>query len=51
MPITWSQVKAGLDPKRFTLRTAPTLLKRGRAWDGYDKAAGSLKAILKKLGQ
>ncbi len=23
MPLTWSQVKIGLDPKRFTLRTVP----------------------------
>ena len=28
MPLTWRQVKKGLDPKRFTLRTAPALLQR-----------------------
>jgi bifunctional non-homologous end joining protein LigD len=50
MPISWSQVKIGLDTKRFTLRTAPALLKRGNAWDDYDDAAVSLKAAIKKLG-
>ena len=51
MPLTWAQLKAGLDPKKFTLRSAPELIKRSKAWDGYDDAAVSLKAILKKLGQ
>lgn len=50
MPLAWSQVKAGLDSKRFTVRTAPALLKRGNAWEGYDDAAASLKAAIKKLG-
>ena len=51
MPITWAQVKVGLDPKRFTIRTAPSLLKRSKAWEGYDRAAASLKGVLRKLGQ
>jgi bifunctional non-homologous end joining protein LigD len=49
MPITWSQVKAGLETKRFTVRTAPALIKRGDAWKGYDAAAASLTAAIKKL--
>src|ERR1019366_3770658 len=49
MPITWSQVKAGLEPKRFTVRTAPAFIKRGNAWKGYDAAAASLTAAIKKL--
>ncbi len=51
MPLSWAQLKAGLDPKKFTLRSAPALIKRSKAWDGYDDAAVSLRAILKKLGQ
>ncbi len=49
MPLTWAQVKGDLDPKRFTLRTAPALLAKGKAWQGYDDAASSIKAALKKL--
>ena len=49
MPLNWPQVKSGLDHKRFTLRTAPALLKKSKAWTGYDKAARSLKAAIAKL--
>ncbi len=51
MPISWAQVKAGLDPTKFTIRTAPGLMKRSKAWAGYDEAAGSLKAAIAKLGK
>ncbi len=49
MPLTWAQVKNGLDPKRYTVRTAPGLLAKAKAWDGYDDAATSIKAAIKKL--
>ncbi len=49
MPLTWAQVKAGLDPKRYTVRTAPALLARTKAWADYDDAASSIKAAIKKL--
>jgi bifunctional non-homologous end joining protein LigD len=32
MPLTWTQVKVDLDPKRFTIRTVPTLLAQNTAW-------------------
>lgn len=51
MPLTWSQVKADLDPSRFTVRTVPGLLKKTKAWDGYDAAAGSITDAIKKLGK
>jgi bifunctional non-homologous end joining protein LigD len=50
MPLTWTQVKSDLDPKRFTVRTVPALLAKTRAWQGYDDAASSIKAAMKKLG-
>jgi bifunctional non-homologous end joining protein LigD len=31
------------------VRTVPTLLARTKAWDGYDDAASSIKAAMKKL--
>ncbi|HEY5798554.1 MAG TPA: DNA ligase D [Bosea sp. (in: a-proteobacteria)] len=51
MPLTWSQVKADLDPSRFTVRTVPGLLKKTTAWDGYDDAAGSITDAIEKLGK
>ena len=49
-PLTWSQVRAGLDPMRFTVRTAPALLARTSAWEGYDAAARPLGVALERLG-
>ncbi len=49
MPLTWTQVKSDLDPKRYTLRTVPALLSRSNAWEGYDDAASSIKGAMKKL--
>jgi bifunctional non-homologous end joining protein LigD len=49
MPVTWTQVKGDLDPKRYTVRTVPGLLARSKAWDSYDDAAASIKAAMKKL--
>ena len=51
MPLTWPQVKKGLDPKRFTLRAAPALLAKSDAWKGYDEAARPLKDAIRKLGK
>jgi bifunctional non-homologous end joining protein LigD len=51
MPLTWAQVKGDLDPKRFTVRTVPRLLGKTKAWEGYDDAASSIKAAIKKLAE
>ena len=50
MPLTWAQVRGDLDPKRYTVRSVPALLARTKAWQGYDDAASSIKAAIKKLG-
>lgn len=50
MPLNWTQVKAGLDPARFTIRTAPDLIARSTAWADYAEAAKPLKAAIKRLG-
>ena len=49
MPLSWAQVKGDLDPRRYTVRSVPALLARTRAWQGYDDAASSIKAAIKKL--
>lgn len=50
MPLTWAQVRPGLDPLKFTLRTVPTLVQKSKAWADYDRAARSLKSAIKKIG-
>jgi bifunctional non-homologous end joining protein LigD len=50
MPLTWAQVRGDLDPTRYTVRTVPALLAKTKAWEGYDKAAASIKPAIKKLG-
>ena len=50
MPLTWSQVKAGLDPAKYTVVTAAKLIASSDAWEGYDKADGDLGAAIKRLG-
>jgi bifunctional non-homologous end joining protein LigD len=49
MPLTWAQVRGELDPKRYTVRTVPSLLAKTKAWEGYDDAASSIKAAIKRL--
>jgi bifunctional non-homologous end joining protein LigD len=51
MPLAWGQVRNGLDPKRFTIRTAPALLAEGDAWDGYAAAAKPLAPAIKRLAR
>jgi bifunctional non-homologous end joining protein LigD len=50
MPLNWTQVKAGLDPTRFTIRTAPDLIGKSTAWADYAEAAKPLKAAIRRLG-
>ncbi len=51
MPLNWTQVKAGLDPARYTIRTVPPLLSRLTAWEGYAEGERSLEAAIKRLGK
>jgi bifunctional non-homologous end joining protein LigD len=49
MPLAWNQVKKGLDPKRFTIRTAPALLAQSTAWSDYCDSERSLAAGIKRF--
>lgn len=49
MPVPWAQVRAGLDPKRFTIATAPALLKRNTGWQDYDEGERSLENAIRQL--
>ena len=51
MPLTWSQVKTNLDPKRFTIRTVPALLAKTSAWQDYCDGQRSLEQAIKRLAK
>ena len=50
MPIVWSQVKKGLDPLAYTVKTVPALLKKSKAWADYCDAEAPLADAIMKLG-
>jgi bifunctional non-homologous end joining protein LigD len=49
VPVAWSQVKTGLDPQKFTIRTVGPLLKKADPWAGLAKSAKALGPAMKKL--
>jgi bifunctional non-homologous end joining protein LigD len=49
MPLEWSAIKKGLDPARFTVRTAPGLIAKSKAWNDYARSERPLLSVLKKL--
>jgi bifunctional non-homologous end joining protein LigD len=49
MPIPWTQVKSGLDPRRYTVRSVPKLLKKASGWEDYCESERSLEAAIKAL--
>jgi bifunctional non-homologous end joining protein LigD len=51
MPLTWTQVKPDLDPKRFTIRTVPNLLRKTKAWADYCDGERLLEDAIKRLGK
>ena len=50
-PVNWTQVRAGLDPRAYTVRTVPGLLKRSRAWADYEAAAQPLRPAIERLAE
>ncbi len=48
-PLEWAQLRKGLDPLAYTLRTAAALLKRPDPWRDLHKSAGSLPVARKAL--
>ena len=49
MPLNWREVKAGLDSRRFTVRTAPAWLAKSKAWNDYDASAQSLAGAIRNI--
>jgi bifunctional non-homologous end joining protein LigD len=50
-PLIWSQVRAGLDPQKYTIRTAPALLAKTTAWEDYFDSERPLADAIKRLGK
>ena len=51
MPLTWAQVKADLDPKRYTIRTVPGLLAKANAWKDYCQGQRPLEEAIKMVAR
>ena len=51
MPVAWSQVKKGLDPGRYTVRTVPALVKKLTAWADYCDGERPLAQAISRLGK
>jgi bifunctional non-homologous end joining protein LigD len=49
MPVHWSQVRAGLDAQRFTIKTASALVARNKPWQDYCDSERPLKVAIRKL--
>ena len=49
MPVTWGQVRDSLDPARFTIATAPSLLAKSKPWQDYCDAERPLEGAIRKL--
>lgn len=51
MPVNWSQVKAGLDPNRYTIRTAADHIGKATDWRDYRDGERPLEAAIRKFVQ
>jgi bifunctional non-homologous end joining protein LigD len=51
MPLSWGQVKKGLEPAKYTLRSVPPLVGKVTARDDYCEAARALRPAIKRLGK
>jgi bifunctional non-homologous end joining protein LigD len=51
MPVAWSQVKKGLDPAKFTIRTVPGMVRNLTAWEDYCDGERPLAGAIKRLGK
>jgi bifunctional non-homologous end joining protein LigD len=49
MPIAWSEVRKGLAPQKFTVRTAAASLAKAKPWKDYARSAGSLSDAIKRI--
>jgi bifunctional non-homologous end joining protein LigD len=48
MPLHWKEVRKGLEPLDFTVRTAPALLRKSKPWNDYAAGARSLATAIRR---
>ena len=51
MPLNWTQVRAGLDPMRYTVRTVPALLDKTDAWESWCDSERALADAIRRLAK
>jgi bifunctional non-homologous end joining protein LigD len=51
MPLQWTQVKKGLEPGKYSVRTVPRLMAKLTAWEDYCEGERSLAQAIKRLGK
>lgn len=49
MPVNWSQVRAGLEPSRYTIRTAADYIAKASEWQDYCDGERPLEDAIRKL--
>ena len=49
MPLQWKDVRRGLDPLAFTVRSAPVRLRKSKPWSDYAAGARSLAAAIRSV--
>ena len=51
MPLSWTQVRRGLDPLAFTVGTAPGLIGKSKAWEDYAAGSRPIAPAIERLGR
>jgi bifunctional non-homologous end joining protein LigD len=49
MPIHWKDVRRGLAPMKYTVRSTPAVLRKLKPWSGYAEAARSLADAIRSI--
>lgn len=49
MPLNWTQVRSGLDPAKYTIRTVPALLAKSKPWRAYSDSERPLAEAIEKF--
>jgi bifunctional non-homologous end joining protein LigD len=49
MPIHWKDVKPGLEPARYTVRTGAALLRKLKPWEQYTESARPLANAIRRI--